>query len=335
MNNRNGNPELTVLLVAHNREETIEAALHSILEQDYPMERVEILLVADRCRDRTVERARAIAGNTLRTIAIDTPPEGMTARQAALHTGLTEARGEIVLLARADGRVPRDWVHQMSGHMSFRDGAITAPVIYAGARHFFARYQTLDAMAAFGLSYWMASHGMAAPVTGGNLIVQRDAYLETGGFPAIGFAPDEGAALGVRLKRAGWSVRYLTAPVTRNPAAAGWGDLLTHARRHDHSVPWLFSFVYGMAIASFLILLVCAMSFHGVWWFWFALRYALGMAMTAVGVTLCGSYGLLRSLWYYEPVMALLNVAVFIHQRVLRRPWRWEDVRYDDKEPLK
>lgn len=334
MNKRSDAPELTVLIVAHNSEETIGAALHSILEQDFPMERVELLLVADRCTDATAERAREMTGEALRVIEIAEPPLELTARQAALHVGLSEARGEIVMIAEADGRVPRDWVHQLSGHISFRDGAVTAPSIHAGPRHFFARYQTLDAMVTFGLSHWMASHAMAAPVNSANLAIQRDAYLETGGFPALGFAPAEDAALGVRLKRSGWSVRYMTAPVTRVPAANSFRELLAHANRRDHTVPWLIGLIHGAAIASLAVLFACAMTMHGVWWVWFALRYALGIGVTSLCVALCGSYGMIRSAWYYEPVMTVMSFMVFVQKHILRLPWRWQGVRYSPGGPV-
>ena len=59
-------PEITVLIAAHNEAERIEGCLHAVLEQDYPMERVEIVLVDDRSTDDTAARARRPAARAPR-----------------------------------------------------------------------------------------------------------------------------------------------------------------------------------------------------------------------------------------------------------------------------
>src|SRR5688500_1018577 len=125
-------PEITVLITAHNEAERIQPCLRSVMAQDYPMERVEILLVDDRSSDGTADLARQLGIYSLRILRLEEPQDRLTSRQTALDMGFREARGEVVLVMDAGGRAPREWIRELTGHLGFRDGAVTAPAIFAG-----------------------------------------------------------------------------------------------------------------------------------------------------------------------------------------------------------
>ena len=91
-------PLISVILPIRNEESTIERCLRAVLLQDYPAERMEVI-VADGCsEDRTREIVKALQANHPNLILIDNPgrivPTGLN---AALRT----ARGEIIV--RVDG----------------------------------------------------------------------------------------------------------------------------------------------------------------------------------------------------------------------------------------
>ena len=96
MQDARSEPEITVLITAHNEAERIESCLRAVMSQDYPMERVEVLLVDDRSTDGTVGRVRSMGLEPVRILQIKDHPVGLTSRQAALDLGFTQAKGEIV-----------------------------------------------------------------------------------------------------------------------------------------------------------------------------------------------------------------------------------------------
>ncbi|MFL6650586.1 MAG: glycosyltransferase, partial [Sulfurifustaceae bacterium] len=51
-------PEVSVLVVAHNEAERIGARIENLLALDYPRARMEIVVASDGSTDATVERAR-------------------------------------------------------------------------------------------------------------------------------------------------------------------------------------------------------------------------------------------------------------------------------------
>ncbi len=325
-------PEITVLVAAHNEAERIQACLNAIVKQDYPMERVEILLVDDRSTDDTVERALAMNIKGLRVLRIDTVPEKLTARQAALHEGMMEARGEIVLITDAGGRVPREWIRELSGHLGYRDGAATAPVLFAGPGHAFNRYQTVDSLVRFTLFRWAYMHKFISGLQGANMAVRREAYLETGGFPVIGFAPAEDLALASALMRANWSMRYLPGPAVLNPTCRSIFELVSRSRRRIHNTPPALTSVATICIVSNIILVLLALFGHGIWLSILLIRYVIGLLVIGVAVSQYGLHKLHYWILVYEPLMTLLGLWVFF-SNLVKPQWQWGGLSYDKQGP--
>lgn len=120
-------PTLSVILAARDEAERIEAAVKSLLEQDYA--RFEVIAVNDRSRDDTGDRLRALASRSprdgrgyplLRLIEVTELPNGWLGKTHALWLGSRMATGEWLLFTDAD-------VH-------FERGALRRAMTFAIAR---------------------------------------------------------------------------------------------------------------------------------------------------------------------------------------------------------
>ena len=99
-------PFISFIIPTYNEEKNIKSCIESILLQDYPPERMEILVIDGLSRDKTVEIAKKypakIVVNEKRII-----PE-------ACNLGIKNAKGEILAFLGADSELPqRDWLHLM------------------------------------------------------------------------------------------------------------------------------------------------------------------------------------------------------------------------------
>jgi cellulose synthase/poly-beta-1,6-N-acetylglucosamine synthase-like glycosyltransferase len=95
-------PMLSVIIPACNEEDHLEEALQSILSQDYP--ELQIILVNDRSCDGTLAIMHRLASSDSRIEVLDIkelPPDWL-GKVHALHRGLQQARGELVLFTDAD-----------------------------------------------------------------------------------------------------------------------------------------------------------------------------------------------------------------------------------------
>jgi glycosyltransferase involved in cell wall biosynthesis len=87
---------ITVLITTYNYGRFLEEAIDSILAQEFPVERVQILVVDDGSTDDTSERVRKYGSR----IEYFCKPNGGQA--SALNFGIGRARGEIICLMDAD-----------------------------------------------------------------------------------------------------------------------------------------------------------------------------------------------------------------------------------------
>src|SRR5207247_106988 len=90
-------PAVTVVVVAYNEEDRIEARLDNLLALDYPSERLDIVLASDGSIDATVDRASRYRDVGVRVWQFPT----RRGKAAVLNDVVKSARGEIVVLADA------------------------------------------------------------------------------------------------------------------------------------------------------------------------------------------------------------------------------------------
>ena len=99
---------VTVLLTVYNGEKWVRAKLQSILELDYPRERMEILVISDGSTDRTDEIAGEFAREGVQLVRV---PHG--GKAAALNAGMARARGEVLFFTDVRQRLERDALHHL------------------------------------------------------------------------------------------------------------------------------------------------------------------------------------------------------------------------------
>jgi glycosyltransferase involved in cell wall biosynthesis len=89
-------PIVTVLITAYNYGRFIEQAIDSVLSQDLPLDKVQILVVDDGSTDDTLERVKRYGS------AVDYHYKRNGGQASALNHGIERARGDIIALLDAD-----------------------------------------------------------------------------------------------------------------------------------------------------------------------------------------------------------------------------------------
>ncbi|HUQ06758.1 MAG TPA: glycosyltransferase family 2 protein [Kofleriaceae bacterium] len=87
-------PLVTIAMPAYNEEHYIEACIRSVQEQDYPADRIEILVADGRSTDRTREILAELSVVDPRIRMVDNPER---LQAAGLNKLIREARGDIVV----------------------------------------------------------------------------------------------------------------------------------------------------------------------------------------------------------------------------------------------
>jgi cellulose synthase/poly-beta-1,6-N-acetylglucosamine synthase-like glycosyltransferase len=122
-------PRVTVLIPAHNEERHIEATVANKLAQDYPRDRLQILVVSDASTDRTDEIVREMASAGVELVRQE-PRRG---KAAALNLAVRQAKGDVLVFSDANSSFAPDTIRLLVEN--FADptvGYVTGRLTYMG-----------------------------------------------------------------------------------------------------------------------------------------------------------------------------------------------------------
>jgi len=112
-------PFVSVVMPVRNEAAYIERALAAVFAQDYPPDRLEVLVADGLSTDGTRERVAAEAKARPNLRLLDSP--GRTA-PCGLNVGVRAARGEIVVRVDGHCEIERDYVSRCVAHLEAGDG---------------------------------------------------------------------------------------------------------------------------------------------------------------------------------------------------------------------
>jgi cellulose synthase/poly-beta-1,6-N-acetylglucosamine synthase-like glycosyltransferase len=189
-------PHVSIIVAARNEEEYIDQCVHSLVEVNYPKDKLEIIVVNDRSTDATLDRVEQLTKKFAEVKVLSTTPgEGnLRGKANALSQGIAISHGEILMFTDADCTVPKTWVQETVSYFDDNTGIVGGFTLLSAARPF-EGMQALDWIMLFGVA--SATAGWKIPLTaiGNNLSVRRSAYEQVGGFKQIPFSVTEDYAL--------------------------------------------------------------------------------------------------------------------------------------------
>jgi glycosyltransferase involved in cell wall biosynthesis len=164
-------PFVSVLMPIRNEAGFIAEGLQAVLTQDYPADRMEIIVADGMSDDGTREIVAALTEQHARVRLIDNPGRIVS---TGLNAGIRQARGEIVIRLDGHAEIACDFIRQNVRLLAERPEAwvVGGPIIHAG-RNPFSRAAAIAMSSPFGVG--LALHRFAA----------YEGYAEGAAFPAI------------------------------------------------------------------------------------------------------------------------------------------------------
>lgn len=209
-------PSVSVLVTCRNEAQDLQACVDALAALDYPIEKLEVVLVDDRSTDSTP----AIIGNAcrrhpqfaaLKTTATDYPNLKGKARGIALAA--RHARGEWLFITDADAIVPPGWLR----HMLSRAGGLTGLIgggVLTVPEGLIGRVEA--AVSAFLMPYGVGARMLSLqPIPSGpNMAIRRDVYVAAGGLEVADFQVAEDLALAKMAHTQGFGAVTYSDPET-------------------------------------------------------------------------------------------------------------------------
>lgn len=200
-------PTVSIVLAARDEEVSIEAAITSMLAQDYPS--LEVIAVDDRSHDETGRILDRIAATEtrLRVVHVRELPAGWLGKNQALARGAEVSSGaflpftdaDVILAPRTLRRAVTLILEQNLDHLTLGPRLEAPGVLLAGFVAYFLLFLTIFTQP------WKARDLRSKRFIGLGAfnLVRADAYRRAGGHTRIAMRPDDDLMLGKLLKSAG------------------------------------------------------------------------------------------------------------------------------------
>lgn len=183
--------KISVVVAAFNEEKDLPKCLKAIVNQDFPKEEYEIIVVDNNSIDKTAQIAKGFGAKVIR--------EKRQGNTFAVSTGMNAATGDLIAMTDADTVVFPDWLKNIAQIFSDKDiVAVTGTADFGTKNKVFNEISELTYEAFLKLNFTLGK----PHVTGFNLIVRADAYHKIGGInEQFTMSPD--VDLGLRLGQIG------------------------------------------------------------------------------------------------------------------------------------
>lgn len=186
--NENNTTKITIIIPARNEEQHIGRCLQSIIQQTYPVELFEVIVVDDHSTDNTAAIVQSFAKRNIHCIFLrDFVTDNLNSyKKKAIEIAIAQSTGDLIVTTDADCFMGNNWLQTIASfYETYKPAFIAAPVSINCNNRFLAIFQTLDFMTLQGItgaSVYKKIHSMC---NGANLAYEKTAFNEVGGFKGI------------------------------------------------------------------------------------------------------------------------------------------------------
>jgi len=233
----NHTPKVSIVVPARNEEQNIEKCLLSIAKSDYPIELYEIIAINDRSDDSTLSILENLANKISNLKIINLTEQrhesNLRGKPGAIHQGILQAGGDIILMTDADCIVHYHWIRAIAANYQDPNLGLQAAFTLISGTRVFDLIQSVE---------WIYMHTMASAGVGlnnplgcygNNLSITKNDYHQLGGYPNIEFSITEDMALQKAVFKSKRNINYLidiNSTVTTLPEKT-FSDYISQHRR--------------------------------------------------------------------------------------------------------
>lgn len=179
---------VSIIIAARNEEANIARCLASLLEQQYPHEQMEIIVVDDQSDDHTASIVGSFSHRGVRLL--NTTKDEKGGKKNAISKGIAAATHDIIMTTDADCTYPKGWVKTMMDFQEMHDAVwVAAPVAFRKENNFIERFQSLDLMALQAITTVAVNRGWFNMCNGANLLYTKEGFEKVKGFEGIDKIP--------------------------------------------------------------------------------------------------------------------------------------------------
>ncbi len=255
-------PQISIWVACRNEEKNIENCILSLLDLNYPKDKIQILIGNDQSTDNTRQIILdVIEQNSEQSQYNERKPQiqlvdilddnsGLKAKARVMAQLDKHAIGEYYLITDADVVVNPNWAIGLLGSLS-NDMGVASGTTMVKSDGIWGWLQEIDWAYFMGLLNLISFSGIPATAVGNNMIMKKDAYWETGGYGKIQFSITEDYKLYSEICKKGWKWNNVMNPevLAFTEKIDGFIPLLHQRKRWlsgGKELPWYWWILFGI-----------------------------------------------------------------------------------------
>jgi len=219
-------PSCSILIPAHNEEKVIGATIESMLQLEYPKDKLQIIVINDGSEDSTKAIIQHYASLDSRVQLFDIPKgKGGKGKSHTLNLGIQQAKGDVIAIYDADNTPDkaslRYLIAQLLEHKElgavigkFRTVNKNATLLTR-----FINIETLSFQLMLQAGRWQM-HGIST-LPGTNLVMWNHLIQTLGGWDEEALTED--SELSIRIYEAGYKIKFIPYAITYEQEPQQWG----------------------------------------------------------------------------------------------------------------
>lgn len=195
-------PNVSVVIAARNEAENLPILLTSLINQNYPNEKLEILIADDQSTDATFSLAETFSKQHKEVSIKVFQPKNTIGKKACIRYLIEKASGEIILCTDADCSMQKGWVRSMVKPFSNEQIMMSLGMVnLVGNDSFFTEIQRMEFAGLIAVAISSTKAGFPLLSNGANLAYRKNAFVQSGGFENDGFASGDDVFLLYKFKK--------------------------------------------------------------------------------------------------------------------------------------
>jgi cellulose synthase/poly-beta-1,6-N-acetylglucosamine synthase-like glycosyltransferase len=218
-------PTCTILIPAHNEEKVMAATIDSMIQLEYPKDKLKIVVVNDGSTDATRDIIHRFATMDSRVELYDVPAgEGGRGKSRALNLGFQTVSSDIVAIYDADNTPEKDSLRYLAAQLVLHPelGAVIGKfrTVNKNATLLtrFINIETLSFQSMLQAGRWQM-HNIAT-LPGTNFVIRTSLVRALGGWDEEALTED--SELSIRIYEAGYKIKFVPYAITYEQEPQEW-----------------------------------------------------------------------------------------------------------------
>jgi len=183
---KSGNAELksvSIIVPFRNESQNIVNCYNSLVNQNYPQDKYEIIFIDDNSTDDSVHKlGKIIKNQNIKVLKLNNTSINKAFKKQAVKLGIEKSEGEIIVTTDADCTHPENWLATLLSYYDDETAFISGPVEFNASKSIFSQLQILEFAGLVLTGAGLIGSGRPIICNAANLTFRKKVFFEVGGY---------------------------------------------------------------------------------------------------------------------------------------------------------